>query len=90
MDLSLLHLTSSWRTAHEEICAFVSWEGWLYRVFNLKVDHQQSREYITSDAICNASAGYDITLLHVQELTRLLQERGEPVLAICISCISRQ
>jgi hypothetical protein len=29
-------------------------------------------------------------LLHVQELVRLLQERGEPVLAIRISWISRQ
>jgi hypothetical protein len=36
-------------------------------VFNLKVDRLQSREYITSDAICNGSAGYDIILLHVQE-----------------------
>jgi hypothetical protein len=33
---------------------------------------------------------YDIILLHVQELARLLQERGEPVLAIRISWISRQ
>jgi hypothetical protein len=41
-----------------------------------------------SDAICNGSAGYDIILLHVKELARLLQERGEAVLAICISCIS--
>jgi hypothetical protein len=64
--------------------------GIRHRVFNLKVDRSQSREYITSDAICNGSAGYDIILLHVQELERLLQERGEPVLAICISCISRQ
>ena len=29
-------------------------------------------------------------LLHVQELARLLQERGEPVLSICISWICRQ
>jgi hypothetical protein len=29
-------------------------------------------------------------LLHVQELARLLQEMGEPVLAIRISSISRQ
>ena len=33
---------------------------------------------------------YDIILLHVQELARLLQKRGEPVLAIRISWISRQ
>jgi len=33
---------------------------------------------------------YDIILLHVQELARLLQEREEPVLAIRISWISRQ
>jgi hypothetical protein len=26
-------------------------------VFNLKVDRQLSREYFTSDAICNGSAG---------------------------------
>jgi len=32
---------------------------------------------------------YDIILLHVQELARVLQERGEPVLAIHISWISR-
>jgi hypothetical protein len=29
----------------------------LYRVFNLKVDRQLSREYFTSDAIYNGSAG---------------------------------
>jgi len=29
----------------------------LYRVFNLKVDRQLSREYLTSDAIYNGSAG---------------------------------
>ena len=33
---------------------------------------------------------YDIILLHVQELARLLQERGESVLVICISWISRR
>jgi len=33
---------------------------------------------------------YDIILLHVQEFARLLQEMGEPVLAIRISWISRQ
>jgi hypothetical protein len=29
----------------------------IYRAFNLKVDRQLSREYFTSDAICNGSAG---------------------------------
>ena len=29
----------------------------VYRVFNLKVDRQLSREYFTSDAIYNGSAG---------------------------------
>jgi hypothetical protein len=29
----------------------------IYRVFNLKVDHQLSHEYFTSDAIYNGSAG---------------------------------
>jgi Mg2+/Co2+ transporter CorB len=57
----------------------------LVQVFNLKVDRQLSREYFTSDAIYNGSAGNDIILLHVQELARLLQEMGEPVLAIRIS-----
>ena len=33
---------------------------------------------------------YDIILLHVQELARMLEERGESVLAICFSGISRQ
>jgi hypothetical protein len=51
-------------------------------MFNLKVDRQLSREYFMSDAwFC----WYDIILLHLQELVRLLQERGEPVLAIRIS-----
>ena len=30
---------------------------YIYRMFNLKVDHQLSREYFTSDAIYNSSAG---------------------------------
>ena len=29
----------------------------MYMVFNLKVDRQRSREYFTSDAIYNGSAG---------------------------------
>jgi hypothetical protein len=29
----------------------------MYRVFNLKVDRHLSREYFTSDAIYNGSAG---------------------------------
>jgi len=29
----------------------------IYRMFNLKVDRQLSREYFTSDAFCNGSAG---------------------------------
>jgi hypothetical protein len=29
----------------------------LYRMFNLKLDRQLSREYFTSDAFCNGSAG---------------------------------
>jgi hypothetical protein len=53
-------------------------------MFNLKVDRQLSREYFTSHAIYNGFAGMTI-LLHVQELARLLQERGEPVLAFRIS-----
>jgi hypothetical protein len=53
-------------------------------MFNLKVDRQVSREYFMSAAIYNGSAGMTI-LLHVQELARLLQERGEPVLAMHIS-----
>jgi Mg2+/Co2+ transporter CorB len=61
-----------------------------YRVFNLKVKRQLSREYFTSDAIYNGASGMIIVLLHVQELSRLLQERGEPVLAIRISWISWQ
>jgi len=35
--------------------------GSLYRVFNLKVDRQLSREYFTSDAIYNGSAGMTYT-----------------------------
>jgi hypothetical protein len=35
---------------------------YIYRVFNLKVDRQLSREYFTSDAIYNGSAG--ITLYY--------------------------
>jgi hypothetical protein len=57
-------------------------------MFNLKVDRQVSREYFTSDAIYNGSAGmtlYCYVHVFVQELARLLQERGEPVLAIRIS-----
>jgi len=54
-------------------------------MLNLKVDHQLRCEYFTSDAIYNGFCWYDIILLHVQGLARLLQERGEPVLAIRIS-----
>jgi hypothetical protein len=54
-------------------------------VFKLKVARQISREYFTSDAIYNGSAGMTLYYYMVQQLARLLQERGEPVLAIRIS-----
>jgi len=61
-----------------------------YRVFNLKVDRQLSREYFTSDAIYNGSAG--MTLYYY--MCRSWQDscrRGENrCLAIRISWISRQ
>jgi hypothetical protein len=41
----------------EEKGRYVFRSGARYRVFNLKVDHQLSREYFTSDAIYNGSAG---------------------------------
>ena len=56
-----------------------------YRVFNLKVDRQLSREYFTSDPIYNGSAGMTLYYYMCRRLARLLQERGEPVLAIRIS-----
>jgi len=60
----------------------------LVQVFNLKVDRQLSLN-ISREVLFIWFCWYDIILLHVQELARLLQERGEPVLAIRISWISR-
>ena len=37
--------------------SFASVEEFKYRMFNLKVDRKLSREYFTSDAIYNGSAG---------------------------------
>jgi hypothetical protein len=45
---------------------------------------------LTKPWIFHIRCCYDIILLHVQELARLLPERGEPVLAIRIGWISRQ
>jgi hypothetical protein len=62
----------------------------LYRAFKLKVGHQLSREYFTADAFYNGSAGMTLYYYMCWMLARLLQERGEPVLAFHISWISRQ
>jgi hypothetical protein len=56
----------------------------MYRVLNLKVDLQLSREYFTSDAIYNGSAGMTL-YYYMCRSWQDLQERGEPVLAIRIS-----
>jgi len=54
------------------------------QVFNLKVDRQLSREYFTSYAIYNGSAGMTL-YYYMCRIWQDLQERGEPVLAIRIS-----
>ena len=59
-------------------------------MFNLKVDRQLSREYFTSDAIYNGSAGMTLYHYMCRSWQNCLQERGEPVLAIRISWISQQ
>ena len=47
-------------TCFEHPCAHHQ-ENQLYRVFNLKVDRQLSRQYFTSDAIYNGSAGMTLS-----------------------------
>jgi hypothetical protein len=51
-----LHIVSlkMWHTTN--IQQAINTFAFLYRVFNLKVDRQLSREYFTSDAIYNGSA----------------------------------
>jgi len=39
------------------VCNYIYIYIYIYRMFNLKVDRQLSREYFTSDAIYNGSAG---------------------------------
>jgi hypothetical protein len=64
-----------WRRLY--ICVYI--DGCIYVYIYIYIQGVQLKsglltnpEYITSDAICNGSAGYDIILLHVQELARLL------------------
>ena len=69
----------------QRLFPYTALTDWFVQVFNLKVDRQLSREYFTSDAIYNGSAGMTLYYYMCRELARLLQEREEPVLAIRIS-----